>query len=200
MLFPVLRPVNSASVPLAGGIHSKGTRSMTSQSNSRGVIGVITLLFTVLTALYLLIGGAWLLAVGGSAYYVVTGVVLLGVAWLLWRGSPTALVLYALVLVGTAIWALLESGPDFWALAPRSGVLVIFGVWLLLLMSWRLAGERKLGVAALVIALVAWAGVLVYASFNDPQQVNGTLNAAVPVSGTSTGIDAADWPAYGRTQ
>ncbi|HYS63914.1 MAG TPA: glucose/quinate/shikimate family membrane-bound PQQ-dependent dehydrogenase [Paraburkholderia sp.] len=176
---------------------------MTSQSNSRGVIGVvgvITLLFTVLTALYLLIGGALLLALGGSAYYVVTGVVLLGVAWLLWRRSPAALVLYALVLVGTAIWALIESGPDFWALAPRSGVLVIFGVWLLLLMSWRLEGERKLGVASLVVALVAWAGVLVYANFNDPQQVSGTLNAAVPGNGTSTGIDAADWPAYGRTQ
>jgi quinoprotein glucose dehydrogenase len=173
---------------------------MTSQSNSRGVIGVITLLFTVLTALYLLIGGAWLLAVGGSAYYVVTGVVLLGVAWLLWRRSPAALVLYALVLIGTAIWALLESGPDFWALAPRSGVLVIFGVWLLLLVSWRLAGERKLGVASLVVALVAWAGVLVYANFNDPQQVNGTLNASAPASVASTGIDPSDWPAYGRTQ
>ncbi|WP_120296493.1 glucose/quinate/shikimate family membrane-bound PQQ-dependent dehydrogenase [Paraburkholderia sp. BL23I1N1] len=173
---------------------------MASQSNSRGVIGVITLLFTVLTALYLLIGGAWLLTVGGSAYYVITGIVLLGVAWLLWRRSPAALVLYALVLIGTAIWALMESGPDFWALAPRSDVLVIFGVWLLLLVSWRLEGARTLGVVSLVVALVAWAGVLVYASFNDPQQVNGTLNASAPASGTSTGIDAADWPAYGRDQ
>jgi quinoprotein glucose dehydrogenase len=173
---------------------------MTSQSKSPGVIGVITLLFTVLTALYLLIGGAWLLAIGGSAYYVVAGVALLGVAWLLWRRSPAALVLYALVLVGTAIWALLESGPDFWALAPRSDVLVIFGVWLLLLVSRRMEGERRLGVASLIVALVAWAGVLVYAGFNDPQQVNGTLNALVPASRTSTEIDAADWPAYGRTQ
>ncbi len=131
---------------------------MASQSNSRGAIGVVTLLFTVLTALYLLIGGAWLLAIGGSAYYVVTGVALLGVAWLLWRRSPAALVLYALVLVGTVIWALVESGPDFWALAPRSGVLVIFGLWLLLLVSRRLAGERRLGVASLIVALVAWAG------------------------------------------
>src|SRR5579859_5704387 len=173
---------------------------MTSQSNSRGVIGGITLLFTVLTALYLLIGGVWLLAVGGSAYYVITGIVLLGVAWLLWRGSPAALLLYALVLIGTAIWALFESGPDFWALAPRSGVLVIFGVWLLLLVSGRLEGERKLGVASLVVALVAWAGILVYANFNDPQQVNGTLNASAPASVASTGIDPSDWPAYGRTQ
>ena len=84
---------------------------MRSQSNSLGPVGVISLLFTVLTALYLLIGGAWLLAVGGSAYYVVTGVVLLGVAWLLWRRSPAALVLYAIVLVGTAIWALLSRVP-----------------------------------------------------------------------------------------
>ncbi len=175
--------------------------NMSRQSTSPGFIGVITLLFTALTALYLLIGGAWLLSLGGSAYYVVTGVVLLGVSWLLYRRSPAALVLYALVLVGTAVWALWESGPDFWALAPRSGVLVIFGVWLLLLMSWRLEGERKLGVASLVIALVAWAGVLVYASFNDPQTVNGTLNAAAGTPAANpNGIDPADWPAYGRTQ
>ncbi|CAG4927414.1 glucose/quinate/shikimate family membrane-bound PQQ-dependent dehydrogenase [Paraburkholderia saeva] len=173
---------------------------MTRQSNSPGAIGVVTLLFTVLTALYLLIGGAWLLALGGSAYYVVTGVVLLGVAWLLWRRSPAALVLYAIVLLGTAIWALLESGPDFWALAPRAGVLVIFGLWLVLLMSRRLVGERRLGVASLVAALVVWAGVLVYAGLNDPQQVNGTLSAAVSASGAQGNIDAADWPAYGRTQ
>ncbi|CAG4927503.1 glucose/quinate/shikimate family membrane-bound PQQ-dependent dehydrogenase [Paraburkholderia saeva] len=173
---------------------------MTRQSNSPGAIGVVTLLFTVLTALYLLIGGAWLLALGGSAYYVVTGVVLLGVAWLLWRRSPAALVLYAIVLLGTAIWALLESGPDFWALAPRAGVLVIFGLWLALLMSRRLVGERRLGVASLVAALVVWAGVLAYAGLNDPQQVNGTLSTAVSASGAQGNIDAADWPAYGRTQ
>ncbi|MFP3564129.1 glucose/quinate/shikimate family membrane-bound PQQ-dependent dehydrogenase [Paraburkholderia sp. SIMBA_030] len=173
---------------------------MPRQSTSPGFISVITLLFTALTALYLLIGGAWLLSLGGSAYYVVTGVVLLGVTWLLYRRSPAALVLYALVLVGTAIWALWESGPDFWALAPRSGVLVVFGVWLLLV-SWRLEAPRKLGVSSLVGALVIWAGVLVYASFNDPQTINGTLSAAAGTpAATSNGIDPADWPAYGRTQ
>ncbi|MFP3656136.1 membrane-bound PQQ-dependent dehydrogenase, glucose/quinate/shikimate family, partial [Burkholderia sp. SIMBA_052] len=90
----------------------------------------------------------------------------------------SALMLYALFLVGTAIWALWESGPDFWALAPRSGVRVVFGVWLRLLVSWRLEAPRKLGVQTLVGSLVIWAGVLVYACFNDPQTVNGTLNAS----------------------
>ncbi|ASV98821.1 glucose/quinate/shikimate family membrane-bound PQQ-dependent dehydrogenase [Paraburkholderia aromaticivorans] len=174
---------------------------MSRQSTSPGFIAVITLLFNALTALYLLIGGAWLLSLGGSAYYVVTGVVLLGVSWLLYRRSPAALVLYALVLVGTAAWALWESGPDFWALAPRSGVLVVFGVWLLLLVSWRLDAPRRLGVASLAGALVIWAGVLVYASFNDPQTINGTLSAAFTTPAANpNGIDPADWPAYGRTQ
>jgi quinoprotein glucose dehydrogenase len=171
------------------------------QSTSPGFIAVITLLFTALTALYLLIGGAWLLSLGGSAYYVVTGIVLLGVSWLLYRRSAAALALYALVLVGTAAWALWESGPDFWALAPRSGVLVVFGVWLLLLVSRRLDAPRKLGVTSLIGALVIWAGVLVYASFNDPQTLNGTLSAAATTPAANpNGIDPSDWPAYGRTQ
>ncbi len=175
--------------------------SRSRESSSPGFIGVITLLFIALTSLFLLIGGAYLLSLGGSAYYVVTGVVLLAVTWLLYRRSPTALVLYALVLVGTAIWSLWESGPDFWALAPRSGVLVVFGVWLLLLVSWRLEAPRKLGVQSLVGALVIWAGVLVYAGFNDPQTVNGTLASSTgSLAANANGIDNADWPAYGRTQ
>ncbi|QBR03083.1 glucose/quinate/shikimate family membrane-bound PQQ-dependent dehydrogenase [Paraburkholderia pallida] len=171
-------------------------------STSTGFIGGITVVFTALTALYLLAGGAWLLSLGGSAYYVVTGVVLLVVTLQLYRRSPSALVLYALVLVGTAIWSLWESGPDFWALAPRSGVLVVFGVWLLLLVSWRLQGAKTLGVSALLGALVIWAGVLVYACYHDPQTVNGTFGASAGTTPAANpdGVDAADWPAYGRTQ
>jgi quinoprotein glucose dehydrogenase len=173
---------------------------MSRQTGSLGFTGVVSLLFTVLTGLYLLIGGAWLLSLGGSAYYVVTGAVLLGVTWLLYRRRPGALALYALVLVGTAIWSLGESGPDFWALAPRSGVLVIFGVWLLLV-NLRLEAQRRLDLGSLLGALVIWAGVLLYAGFNDPQTVNGRFGAtAGPGTANANGIAPADWPAYGRTQ
>lgn len=182
-------------------LQKNGEVTMSTQARSPGLIGVISLLFTALTALFLLIGGAWLVSLGGSAYYVVTGVVLLGVTWLLYQRSATALVLYALVLVATAIWSLWESGPDFWALAPRSGVLVIFGVWLLLLVSGSLEGAKNLGVGSLAGALVIWAGVLVYASFNDPQIANGAFGATAGTpAANANGIDGADWPAYGRTQ
>ncbi|WP_313703751.1 glucose/quinate/shikimate family membrane-bound PQQ-dependent dehydrogenase [Massilia sp.] len=179
---------------------------MATQSSSRGFLDILSLLFTALTGLYLLIGGAWLLSLGGSAYYVVAGVALLGVTWLLYRRRPGALALYALVLVGTAIWSLFESGPDFWALAPRSGVLVIFGVWLLLV-SLRHAPRNKLDIGWLLGALLIWAGVLVHASFNDPQTVDGSLAAATATpagnenaNANADAIAPSEWPAYGRTQ
>jgi quinoprotein glucose dehydrogenase len=173
---------------------------MAKEQRSLGFIDIVSLLFTTLTGLYLLIGGIWLLSLGGSAYYVLAGAALLGVAWLLYRRRPGALALYALVLVGTAIWSLWESGPDFWALAPRSGVLVIFGVWLLLV-SLRLQPRPRRDLGALLGALVIWAGVLVYASFNDPQTVDGSFAAAAATPAANTGAVApSEWPAYGRTQ
>lgn len=179
---------------------------MARQPGSPALIDLASLLFAALTGLYLLAGGAWLLALGGSAYYVVAGAALLGVAWLLYRRRPGALALYALVLAGTAIWALSESGPDFWALAPRSGVLVIFGVWLLLV-GWRREAGRKLDLGALLGALVLWAGILVYATFNDPQTVDGRFAAIVPTTAAAdmraanaAAIAPSEWPAYGRTQ
>jgi len=173
---------------------------MSKPAGPLGFVGIVSLLFSALTGLYLLIGGIWLLALGGSWYYVVTGAALLGVAWLLYRRRPGALALYALVLVGTAIWSLWESGPDFWALAPRSGVLVIFGVWLLFA-GMRLGMARRLDLGPLLGALVAWAGVLVYAGFNDPQTVNGSFGTAAAARGANAdAIPASEWPAYGRTQ
>ncbi len=179
---------------------------MSRETDSIGWVGVVSLLFAALTGLYLLAGGAWLLALDGSVYYVVAGVVLLGVAWLLVRRRPGALGLYALLLAATAIWSLWEAGPDFWALAPRSGVLVLFGVWLLLV-YWRRAAPG-LDRLPLLGALVLWAGVLVYAGFNDPQTVNGSFappaaamrTGAGPGASAADGVAASEWPAYGRTQ
>ncbi|MBN3727393.1 glucose/quinate/shikimate family membrane-bound PQQ-dependent dehydrogenase [Burkholderia sp. Ac-20379] len=174
---------------------------MTKQSSSLGVIGGLTWLFALLAGLYLLVGGVWLAAIGGSAYYIVAGIVLLVFAWLIRGRRAVALTLYALLLVGTAIWAVGESGFDFWALAPRSGVLVVFGVWLLVLVTRKLNGARAANGWALTVSLLIWAGVLVYANFNDPQELNGTLSAEAPAQTSPIpGIADADWPAYGRTQ
>ncbi|MGN6085177.1 glucose/quinate/shikimate family membrane-bound PQQ-dependent dehydrogenase [Trinickia sp.] len=173
---------------------------MSTASSPRPVLNIVSVIFCGLTALYLIVGGIWLLTVGGSPYYVVTGIVLLIVAWLMWRRHPGAFMLYALVLVGTAAWALWESGPDFWALVPRSDVLVVFGIWLLLFVSWSLVPPRGAAIGVLLGALVIWGGVLAYACFNDPQTIDGTLTAQSAPASSSASASAADWPAYGRTQ
>jgi quinoprotein glucose dehydrogenase len=176
---------------------------MSTASSTRPVLNTLSAIFCGLTALYLIVGGAWLLVVGGSPYYVATGIVLLIVAGLIWWRHPAAFMLYALVLVGTAGWGLWESGPDFWALVPRSDVLFVFGVWLLLFVSRSLIPPRGTAVGVLLGALVIWGGVLTYAWFNDPQTINGTLTAQAapssPASATAVSADGADWPAYGRT-
>ncbi|HBC83277.1 MAG TPA: hypothetical protein DC012_15300, partial [Escherichia sp.] len=119
------------------------------------VLVTLTALFAALCGLFLLIGGVWLVAVGGSWYYPVAGLIMLGVAWLLWRSKRAALWLYAALLLGTMIWGVWEVGFDFWALTPRSDILVFFGIWLVLPFVWRrLIVPANGAVAALLVALV----------------------------------------------
>jgi Glucose dehydrogenase len=159
---------------------------------------VITALFAALSGLYLLGGGIWLAKLGGSLYYIIAGLVLLATSWLLFRRRATALLLYAVFLLGTTIWALWEVGPDFWALTPRLDVTFFFGLWLVLPFIYRkLVANGKFAYGALSAALVITVIALAYAVFNDPQEINGTLDAAQVQPKDATG---ADWPAYGRTQ
>jgi len=82
----------------------------------------------------LLIGGAYLLSLGGSPYYLIAGVIILTTAFLLFKKHWSAYGLYALFIVATMVWALWESGFYWWALAPRVGFPLIFG--LLMLLPW----------------------------------------------------------------
>ncbi|MBE8178631.1 membrane-bound PQQ-dependent dehydrogenase, glucose/quinate/shikimate family, partial [Leptospira borgpetersenii serovar Ballum] len=55
---------------------------------------------------------------------------------------------------------------------------------------------------ALLVSLIITAGLLFWAGFNDPQEINGTLSAdstPAAVNGSQS-IPDGDWPAYGRNQ
>ncbi|ACC74637.1 glucose/quinate/shikimate family membrane-bound PQQ-dependent dehydrogenase [Paraburkholderia phymatum] len=168
---------------------------------SLGIGRWLSVLFAVLSGLYLLIGGVWLVAIGGSPYYIVAAIILLVVAWLIYRGTGLALLLYALLLIGTVIWAVFEAGFDFWALAPRIDILVLFGIWLLLPFVYRrLDASARRGAAALAVCLVLTGIALAYAAFNDPQELNGKVSQNSGVSPTQPDSHPGDWTAYGRTQ
>jgi quinoprotein glucose dehydrogenase len=76
-------------------------------------------------------GGAELAWLGGSLYYLLTGIVLIASAWLLWRGRRLGMWLYLLVVGYTLIWSLWEIGLDGWALASRMGLLVVLALYFL---------------------------------------------------------------------
>jgi quinoprotein glucose dehydrogenase len=161
----------------------------------------LTLAFLLLSGIYLVAMGIWLIAIGGSPYYLIAGLFMLAIAYFIWRGNTSALYLYALLLFATLIWAVIEAGFDFWALAPRVDVLVIVGIWLLLPFTYRLfMRPAKNAGFALAAAIVLTGIALVYAAFNDPQEINGTVTAQTAEAPATPASRAGDWLAYGNTQ
>jgi quinoprotein glucose dehydrogenase len=165
---------------------------------------------TVATGLGLLLigaglvgAGAWLIRLGGSAYYAVAGVGLLITGGLLLGGSALALWAYAAVLTGTLVWAVAEIGLDWWPLAARGDIVVPLGLWLLT--PW-VAGRLGPGGtwAGRAFTLPLWGGlaasavVLAISLATPHHDVAGALDmaAGAPDAG---GMPAGDWQAYGRT-
>ena len=64
-------------------------------------------------------GGLWLLMLGGSPYYIVSGIAYVVSSVLLWRRRPTGAWLAVAVFAATVAWALWEVGFNYWALFPR---------------------------------------------------------------------------------
>ncbi|MGY4629961.1 glucose/quinate/shikimate family membrane-bound PQQ-dependent dehydrogenase [Bradyrhizobium sp. USDA 4486] len=164
---------------------------------------VITILIVAIMGLGLTAGGIWLAVLGGSFYYLISGLALLLTSWLLARRRAEALWVYAALLLGTMIWAVWEVGLDFWSLAPRGDVLVPLGVWLLLpFIASRLVPGLRAARWALGLVLAIAAGVLAVSLSRDRHDLAGTL----PESGTTGAAAAAasmvpgageDWTAYG---
>lgn len=170
---------------------------------------VLTAVLIAIIGLVLTGGGGWLLSLGGSPYYLVTGLAFLVTAILLFRRSAAAIWLYALIILGSLGWAIYEVGFDWWQLGPRGGVIVLLGLWLMLP-----AIRRPLGFASptgtpypasalpLAIAVVVAIGVAGYSLTQDPHDVAGTLPTdivnATPALGGN--VPSGEWHQYGRTQ
>ncbi|MEW9616094.1 glucose/quinate/shikimate family membrane-bound PQQ-dependent dehydrogenase [Shinella sp. S4-D37] len=153
-------------------------------------------------------GGGWLLSLGGSPYYLVTGLAFLATAVLLVRRSGAALWLYALVILGSLGWAVFEVGFDWWQLGPRGGVIVLLGLWLMLP-----AIRRPLGFSSptgtpypasalpLAVAVLVSIGVAGFAMTQDPHDIAGSLptEAANATPALGGDVPAGEWHQYGRT-
>ena len=160
-------------------------------------------LVLALIGLTLLIGGAWLLWLGGSAYYLLAGIGLLLSGVLLLRLRPAGAWLYVLVFLATLVWAFWEVGMNAWALVPRvvapAVLLVLVLAALPVLDRYRYRWGAALGsiVAVLVVlgAGGAWIGWRSAPGVLAPLPAPGAATMAEPAR-LATG---ADWPAYGGT-
>ncbi|CAG69692.1 MULTISPECIES: glucose/quinate/shikimate family membrane-bound PQQ-dependent dehydrogenase [Acinetobacter] len=172
-----------------------------SQPSSNSGLRTLTVVIAAVIGLFLLVGGIWLTVLGGSFYYVIAGLALLIFAWLLLKRSSTSIWLYAALMLGTTLWGIWEVGTDFWALAPRLDILGVLGLWILIPAVSRGMDNAKSSKIALSSTLVIAIVVMVYSIFNDPQEINGVIKNEQPKTAQAVeGVDAADWPAYGRTQ
>jgi quinoprotein glucose dehydrogenase len=119
---------------------SREARPFRARSWGAIVLGVLL----GLIGLWLAIGGAWLLSLGGSPYYVLAGLGCLASAVLYLTGrSGAAAVIYILVFAGTCVWAVAEVGGAFWLLLPRVAGPAVFAILVLLHALARRAEARK---------------------------------------------------------
>jgi quinoprotein glucose dehydrogenase len=167
----------------------------------RGWFRLLTVLLLGLAGLGMAVPGAYLATLGGSPYYLLTGLLILAAAALILRRSRAGLGLYGLVFLASLAWSLWEVGFDGWALMPRLVFLAVGGLWLLL--PWvrndlapasaRVAKPLKAALAVVAVALVAAVG---FAAFNTPSySIASTWSgaaAAAPAAGTSE-----EWTQYG---
>jgi quinoprotein glucose dehydrogenase len=165
---------------------------------SVGILGGVIALIGIILAL----GGAKLLGVGGSWYYLFAGLALIVAGLAIAQRKLLGAWIYAGAFVVTALWAFWEVGLNGWALVPRLvGPLVLL---LLVILSLPVLdpnrGRRRrlfgLGGFALIVIVL---GVAV-AQANRPD-----APGAMPEPFAQAMADAslmqvgADWPAYGGT-
>jgi len=145
----------------------------------------------------LAIPGAKLLWIGGSAYYVIAGLICLIAAILLWRRDRRGAWLYLLFLIGTAVWGFCEVGADGWALLPRLAGPFVFG--LLIFTPWnrralKMAVARREGLYWLgAAALLVVAGAVSYGTLT----ANRTKGSGA-IATVSPSPNTGDWRHFGN--
>lgn len=122
------------------------------------LLGIVLVLFGLPIAL----GGAWLIILGGSWYYLPAGIGLLLTAYFLFRRDMSAIWVYLVTYFGTVVWALWESGMNGWAQVPRllapTIVLVLVLTTLPLLRGPR--ARLRTGMAAAAVTIVGMIGAI----------------------------------------
>lgn len=169
---------------------------------TRSLAGMILAFAMAVIGLVLALGGAWLLILGGSPYYLIAGLLMIASAWLLFRGRLLGGWIYLALFILSAIWGFEEARGNAWAMIPWLVAPLVLLIAVFLVMPtlsaapnrWKLAGGGILLSIVFVVASFAVLGTTAGSALAmlPAQQSPGMSDP----SGLATG---ADWPAYGGT-
>lgn len=164
----------------------------------------VLVLCLLVVGLIFIVGGGKLALVGGSTYYLVSGLLIAGAAIQLLRQRSTGLWLYAVFLLITLCWSVYEAGLDGWALTPRLLIPAGFGFWLVFphIKYWLSRDQPIAFVRGLCgIASVAAVALVLVAALKPtappaplPQPSDVALNEKF--TGSADGL----WQHYGNTR
>ena len=173
--------------------------------DNRKFLTLLLSLLLLVVGAWLTFGGAWLVSLAGSPYYLVSGLVTLVVAVLVWRGRLLGLWIYLGLAVVTLLWALTEAGLAFWLLLPRLGmplgltVLLLFALWPEVQSR---AGAAKPGLRWAGASVTAGLMAVLAVAFVDSGVPVVSPGAAqfMPVVSGSDSNRASQWREYGGTK
>jgi len=145
--------------------------------------------------LILLVRGATLMALGGSWYYAIAGLLLLASGVLLVKARMEAVWIYAVAFVGTILWALWEVGLSFWPLVPRLAPVLVLAFLFALAFPILSGGQRRKESYALAGLLLV--GMVVGCAFMF--QSHGVVRQSLANASVADAPPAGEnWQYYGR--
>jgi quinoprotein glucose dehydrogenase len=164
-------------------------------------------LLLLIIGIALLVGGAKLLSLGGSPYYVLAGLAAIGSAVLVARGRRSGALLYGLLLLGSLAWAIGEVGFAPWSLVARLAAPTAIGLWFLMPWTARRLSPRatrsplkRAAIAGVAVVVAVVVGTLANRMFveerPDPMFQAGTQESPAPRTLTASD-GSGDWNTWG---
>jgi quinoprotein glucose dehydrogenase len=144
--------------------------------------------------------GAYLIVLGGSAYYFLAGLCAGYCSVQLWRSYQVGVFIYAVILAATIFWSLWEVGLEGWLLLPRIGAWLVVGVPLVLLPAYGLAPTWLNGryfawaPRSILACLLLFSLSLVALTMPGEDSVRPVIDVRVI---RIAGASSTDWPHYG---
>ena len=167
-----------------------------------GIASVLLGLVLLATGLFFAIGGGKLVALGGSWYFLIAGIVTVLSAIQFFRRKSSAVVLFLLVFVGTLIWSLFDAGLEFWPLVSR--LMVPAGLMLLAFLIWpslrKHEGKHSLAKPSYAFSALLAAGMVVtLVQMFQPHPTVAATGEELPLIPVDKAKQQKDWDNYGNT-